>query len=40
MAMNYYPNLTKKDLKGIFKGVTEFLLLFSFRRKGRLAGDA
>ena len=40
MAMNYYPYLTKKDLKGIFKGLNEFLLLSSFRKKDKVARDA
>ena len=38
MAVNYYPYFMKKDLKGIFKGLTEFLLVFSssYSTKGKV----
>ena len=36
MAMNYYPYLTKKDVKGTFKSLTQILLLFSFRKKEKV----
>lgn len=36
--MNHYPYFMKKDLKGNFKGLTEFLSSFYFQRNDEVAG--